>query len=70
MSYPLPDHFSYDEYKTAYKKSVEDPEGFWGDIASTFSWRKKWDKVLGMEFQRTKLEWFIGGKAEYHGKLS
>lgn len=25
-----------------YKQSVEDPDGFWGDIASTFFWRKKW----------------------------
>jgi acetyl-CoA synthetase len=24
-----------------YKRSVEDPDGFWGDIASTFFWKKK-----------------------------
>ena len=27
---------SFDEYKTAYKKSVDDPEGFWGDVAASF----------------------------------
>jgi acetyl-CoA synthetase len=37
---------SADEYKAAYQKSINDPEGFWNEIASTFYWRKKWDKVL------------------------
>ena len=36
---------SMDEYKAMYKKSVEDPDGFWGEIAETFYWEKKWDKV-------------------------
>jgi acetyl-CoA synthetase len=53
---------SYDEYKAAYKKSVEDPEGFWGAIAENFLWRKKWDKVLNWNFKEPKIEWFAGGK--------
>ncbi|MES2848742.1 MAG: acetate--CoA ligase [Bacteroidota bacterium] len=53
---------SYNEYKEAYKKSVEDPEGFWGDIAENFQWRKKWDKVLNWNFKEPKIEWFAGGK--------
>ncbi len=31
-------------------------------LASHFFWRKSWNKVLGVEFQRTKVKWFIGGK--------
>jgi acetyl-CoA synthetase len=61
MSYPYQIK-SYDEYKAAYKKSVEDPEGFWGDIAENFQWRKKWDKVLDWNFKEPKIEWFAGGK--------
>ena len=53
---------SLEQYNAAYKKSVEDPEGFWADIADTFLWRKKWDKVLDWNFTEPKIEWFKGGK--------
>ncbi len=61
MSYPFQIK-SYDEYKEAYKKSVEDPEGFWGEIARTFEWKKPWEKVLDWNFTEPKVEWFKGGK--------
>ena len=51
-----------DEYNAAYKRSVEDPEGFWADQASTFQWRKKWDKVLDWDFRKPDIKWFAGGK--------
>jgi acetyl-CoA synthetase len=35
-----------DDYKAAYQKSIEQPEEFWGEVAESFLWRKKWDKVL------------------------
>src|SRR5215831_2120215 len=61
MSYPFQIK-SFDEYKAAYKKSVDDPEGFWGDIASNFYWRKRWEKVLEWNFAEPNVKWFIGGK--------
>ena len=59
MSYPYQIK-SYEQYKEAYKKSVDDPEGFWGNIADNFQWRKKWDKVLNWNFTEPKIEWFKG----------
>jgi len=53
---------SYDQYKEVYKKSIEDPEKFWGDVAENFQWRKKWDKVLEWNFKEPKIEWFKGAK--------
>ncbi len=53
---------SYKEYESAYTRSVTNPEGFWGDIAETFTWQKKWDKVLDWNFTEPKVEWFINGK--------
>ncbi len=53
---------SFDQYKAAYEKSISDPEGFWGDIAEHFIWRKKWDKVLDWNFREPKVEWFKGAK--------
>lgn len=53
---------SFDEYKEAYQKSIDNPEQFWGEIAENFTWRKKWDKVLEWNFTEPKVEWFKGGK--------
>ncbi|MFI5195945.1 MAG: acetate--CoA ligase [Chitinophagales bacterium] len=53
---------SYDEYKQAYRLSVEQPEQFWSDIAGQFLWRKKWDKVLEWDFKTPDVKWFINGK--------
>ena len=61
MSYPYQIK-SLQQYHTDYKKSVEDPEGFWGAIAENFLWRKKWDKVLEWNFKDPKIEWFKGGR--------
>ncbi len=44
-----------------FRKSIEDPEGFWGKAAEAISWYKKWDKVLDASnppFYR----WFTGGE--------
>ena len=61
MSYPFQIK-SFDEYKTAYMKSMEQPEAFWSEIASSFYWRKPWNKVLNWNFKEPKIEWFSGGK--------
>lgn len=61
MSYPYQIK-SFDEYKEAYQKSIEDPSAFWADVAENFTWRKKWDKVLEWNFTEPKVEWFKGGK--------
>jgi acetyl-CoA synthetase len=61
MSYPY-QITNYDQYKAAYKKSVDDPEGFWADIASHFFWKKRWEKVLEWDFNDYHAKWFQGGK--------
>lgn len=61
MSYPY-QITSLAQYKEDYKKSVDDPESFWGAIAENFQWRKKWDKVLDWNFTEPKVEWFAGAK--------
>jgi len=51
-----------DEYKEIYKKSIEDPEGFWAEKAEELHWFKKWDKVVDCDFKDARIEWFKGGK--------
>jgi acetyl-CoA synthetase len=61
MAYPFQIK-SFDQYQNQYKKSVDDPEGFWNDVASSFYWRKKWDKVLEWNFKEPDIKWFINAK--------
>ena len=61
MTYPY-QLTSFDAYKEAYKKSIEDPAAFWGEVAEHFTWRKKWDTTLEWNFKEPKVEWFKGGK--------
>jgi acetyl-CoA synthetase len=50
------------EYKDVYQWSINDPEGFWGEMAGQLDWYRKWDKVLVEDFKEGKHEWFVGGK--------
>jgi acetyl-CoA synthetase len=53
---------SLEEYKQIYQRSIDDPEGFWGELAEQLDWYKKWDKVLVEDFKEAKHEWFVGSK--------
>ncbi len=68
--FPPPEEFSkkahiknMQEYEQMYRRSVEDPEGFWSEMAEEhLSWYQKWEKVLEYDFQKPYVKWFIGGK--------
>ncbi|TAF44889.1 MAG: acetate--CoA ligase [Sphingobacteriales bacterium] len=51
-----------DDYNQAYKKSVEQPEEFWAEVADNFFWRKKWDNVLSWDFTTPSIKWYEGAK--------
>ncbi len=51
---------SPEQYEQMYKRSIEDPEGFWAEVAEDLHWFKKWDKVL--EWNCPDAKWFVGGK--------
>ena len=53
---------SLEDYKATYKRSVEDPEAFWDDIANHYQWRQKWDKTLEWDFETPSVKWFLNGK--------
>jgi acetyl-CoA synthetase len=53
------------EYLQKYQESVADPDGFWGKIAESHFWRKKWDQVLDYSFEGENapdVNWFKNGK--------
>ncbi|MGE5608663.1 MAG: acetate--CoA ligase [Bacillota bacterium] len=54
---------SQEQYEQMYQRSIDDPQGFWAEIASEFVWKKKWDKVRDFSFgDPVYIKWFIGGK--------
>jgi acetyl-CoA synthetase len=53
---------TFEEYKTAYKKSIDSPEQFWAEIAENFTWQKKWDNVLDWNFEEPNIKWFLNAK--------
>ena len=53
---------SFKQYEEDFKKSVENPEQFWGEVAQNFQWRKPWFKVLSWDFKEPNIKWFEGAK--------
>ena len=53
---------SLSDYKIQYKKSIEEPEQFWAEVATNFTWKKHWDKVLTWDFKTPSIKWFDGAK--------
>ena len=67
--YPVPAdiaataHIDATKYAEMYKRSVDDPDGFWGDAADEFlTWYKTWDKVSEWDYHTADIKWFLGGK--------
>lgn len=52
---------SFEEYQQQYQKSINQPELFWDEIGSHFTWKKKWIKVLSWDFEKLNIRWFEGG---------
>jgi acetyl-CoA synthetase len=56
-----------EEYEKLYKRSIEDADGFWAEIAEEYvTWFKKWDTVEDYNFDMRKgpiyIKYFAGGK--------
>ncbi|MBW2637345.1 MAG: acetate--CoA ligase [Deltaproteobacteria bacterium] len=56
-----------EEYEKLYTRSIEDPDGFWAEIAEEYvTWFKKWDTVEDYNFDMRKgpiyIKYFDGGK--------
>lgn len=53
---------NFEEYQNAYQKSIENPEGFWKEIAGNFQWETPFNKVLNWDFNNYDVRWFEGGE--------
>ncbi|MFC7048392.1 acetate--CoA ligase [Emcibacter nanhaiensis] len=52
-----------DQYLEMYKRSVEDPDGFWGEMGKVVDWIKPYSKVKDTSFDKDDLHvrWFEDG---------
>lgn len=65
--FPPPESFarkahvkSLAEYEALYRRSIEDPEGFWAEVAAELPWFSPWQTVV--EGEVPWVRWFSGGK--------
>jgi acetyl-CoA synthetase len=59
--HPTPETLSrtyIQDYETAYRKSIADPEAFWNGVAKELDWFSPWKKVLEWDYPWAK--WFVG----------
>src|SRR6204780_277412 len=51
---------SLEEYDALYRRSIQDPQKFWGEVAAELHWFAPWTSVL--EWKLPLAKWFVGGK--------
>ena len=52
-----------DAYQAMYRRSVEDPDGFWAEQAERFlDWGKPWHQVCEADLSAGRVKWFDGGE--------
>ena len=51
---------SLEDYEALYRRSVEDPNGFWAEAAQEIDWFQPWTEVQSGDISHAK--WFVGGK--------
>src|SRR5437868_1281823 len=48
-------------YEESYRRSLEDPEGFWAEAAGQLRWSRPWNRVLDRTHPSSP-RWFQGGE--------
>ncbi|MBX5464867.1 MAG: acetate--CoA ligase [Clostridia bacterium] len=48
------------DWEASWRRSLEEPEAFWGEVARDFTWFEPWQRVLEWEYPYAR--WFVGGK--------
>jgi acetyl-CoA synthetase len=52
-----------EQYREMYRRSIESPDAFWGELAEGFHWDRKWTKFREWDFTGgISIKYFIGGK--------
>ncbi len=67
--YPVPPQFrerahlrSMELYQEMYRRSLEDPSGFWAEQAAALDWFHPWHQVFDADYEQVDFGWFLGGR--------
>ncbi|MEM1010301.1 MAG: AMP-binding protein, partial [Myxococcota bacterium] len=51
------------QYHTMYQRSIQDPDGFWAEMAEPFHWHRPWTQVRSGDFHNdVQIRWFEGAQ--------
>ncbi|MCZ6726717.1 MAG: acetate--CoA ligase [Acidobacteria bacterium] len=50
------------QYEALYKRSLDDPEGFWGEQAERLTWFRAPESVMRVDNDAAQFEWYAGGR--------
>ena len=53
---------SFEAYRSAQKKSKQDPEQFWTEIANHFDWQRPFEEVHSGKMEDASTRWFADGQ--------
>ena len=53
---------SVEEYERQYRRSLDDPESYWGKQAKRIDWFHPWHSVFDADYQEIDFAWFSGGR--------
>ena len=53
---------SREEYEALYRRSLADPQAFWGEQARTLEWFHPWHTVFDADYDAVDFGWYLGGR--------
>jgi acetyl-CoA synthetase len=53
---------SMEEYQALYRRSLEDPTGFWGEQSKIVDWFHPWTHVFDADYEEIDFAWYSGGR--------
>ncbi len=53
---------SLEEYEQLYRRSIDDPVGFWGEQAKRVEWFHPWHQVFDADYEEIDFAWYSGGR--------
>ncbi|MFC5847057.1 acetate--CoA ligase [Deinococcus petrolearius] len=51
---------SREDYERLYRRSLDEPDQFWAEVAGELDWMTPWEQVL--DWQEPHARWFVGGQ--------
>src|SRR5512134_767229 len=67
--YPVPPRLrershvrSMEQYQAMYRRSLDDPSGFWAEQAGALDWFHPWHQVFDADYEQVDFGWYLGGR--------